>query len=248
MIGEHLPTISLASEQNASNRQPAALASVENMMTKSATTIGEDHFDSKHDRSHAQLLLQRQDAFGLGDDADEHELPPQMHKNNDVTAPSSFSLNWLLDDGSVPDFAITPSVKRICSEYEDTDEDDTTSSWYFTSDDEDFDSDSSSIHGLSYAPGNERAYIADQQSQQHKRVTFGNICIREYACIMGDHPLCTDACPISLDWNYYTHELPILISSFPAQNLSHTKSRYHPGFVRRLTYEERYCRALLFDG
>ena len=240
MIGERLP-IPLASAQNAIDGEPAALASVENKM-KSRSVARKIHQTSKHHRCNTQLL-QRQDAFGLGEDR-----LSRIHENDDVFAPLSFSLSWLLDDDSVPDFAIAPSSKPTFHDYEETDEDDT-STWYSTSDSEadEVIDDGLSIRGLCFAQDNETSSITDQRSQ-HKRVTFGNISIREYACTVGDHPLCTDSCPISLDWNYYAHEFPISISSFPKQNISHTKSHNHHGLVRRLTYEERYCRALRFDG
>ena len=36
-----------------------------------------------------------------------------------------------------------------------------------------------------------------------QQVTFGSVYIRHYACTVGDHPLCHDSCPLSLDWKYY---------------------------------------------
>ncbi|OEU16272.1 hypothetical protein FRACYDRAFT_268939 [Fragilariopsis cylindrus CCMP1102] len=35
-----------------------------------------------------------------------------------------------------------------------------------------------------------------------KEVTFGDITIREYPIILGDHPSCTGV-PITIDWDYY---------------------------------------------
>ena len=41
---------------------------------------------------------------------------------------------------------------------------------------------------------------------EKQQVTFGSVYIRHYACTVGDHPLCHDSCPLSLDWKYYYNE------------------------------------------
>ncbi|KAL7565162.1 hypothetical protein ACA910_021539 [Epithemia clementina (nom. ined.)] len=35
-----------------------------------------------------------------------------------------------------------------------------------------------------------------------RQVLFGSVQVREYASTVGDHPLCVDSCPLTLDWGY----------------------------------------------
>ena len=51
---------------------------------------------------------------------------------------------------------------------------------------------------------------AKQQQQQRpmvkpmkRKVLFGSVFVREYASTVGDHPLCSDSCPLTLDWSYF---------------------------------------------
>lgn len=42
----------------------------------------------------------------------------------------------------------------------------------------------------------------DNDGNRQRGVRFSTVEIREYACILGDHPCVRDSCPISLDWRY----------------------------------------------
>jgi hypothetical protein len=75
-----------------------------------------------------------------------------------------------------------------------------------------------------------------------KRVRWDTIQTREYALVVGDHPLCQDGLPVSLDWKYSDYS-NCLIKSF---KLSERKQSYV--FPRRLSYEERRQRLCAVSG
>lgn len=40
-----------------------------------------------------------------------------------------------------------------------------------------------------------------------RRVDFGEVQVRFYEQVVGDHPLCSSGCPLSLGWNYSEQEM-----------------------------------------
>jgi hypothetical protein len=89
------------------------------------------------------------------------------------------------------------------------------------------------------------------QSKRLKRVSWDKIQTREYALVVGDHPMCQDGLPVSLGWQFNdgsTMELQRLIQAQQAeaeaqqQQLSERKQSY--AFPKRLSYEERRDRLL----
>ena len=70
-----------------------------------------------------------------------------------------------------------------------------------------------------------------------KRVSWSSVEIREYDCTLGDHPLCSDQLPISLDWS---HTKGIRKSLNGSSRCPERMSTYV--FPRRLTYEDRLRR------
>lgn len=50
-------------------------------------------------------------------------------------------------------------------------------------------------------------YEDDNQLSSHKSVvSFGNCEVRSYAQVLGDHPCCSEGCPIQLGWSYTREE------------------------------------------
>jgi hypothetical protein len=84
---------------------------------------------------------------------------------------------------------------------------------------------------------------ANEHELSKKRVRWDKIQTREYALVVGDHPLCQDGLPVSLDWKYSDCYSNCLIKSF---KLSERKQSYV--FPRRLSYEERRQRLCAVSG
>jgi len=80
-------------------------------------------------------------------------------------------------------------------------------------------------------------------SLNKKRVSWDRIQTREYALVVGDHPLCQDGLPVSLDWKFSDH---CSNSIFQALKISERKQSYI--FPRRLSYDERRRRLLAVSG
>ena len=49
-------------------------------------------------------------------------------------------------------------------------------------------------------------------------VGFGNVQVRHYNIVIGDHPLCTEGLPLSLGWNY-TSDDDLTLDEYEAQRL-----------------------------
>ena len=77
--------------------------------------------------------------------------------------------------------------------------------------------------------------VSTQESEQgfdKKRVSWKGLEIRMYNCCKGDHPLCSDNLPLSLDWSYSQN-----IKVKNIESSRERKSRYT--FPKRLSYEDR---------
>lgn len=81
----------------------------------------------------------------------------------------------------------------------------------------------------------------DSRMAQAKRVSWDKIHIREFALVVGDHPLCNDGLPVSLGWQYNDSRSPNSLTE--ARNVSERKQSY--AFPRRLSYDERRHRLCL---
>jgi hypothetical protein len=71
-------------------------------------------------------------------------------------------------------------------------------------------------------------------SFRKKRVSWDKIHKREYALVVGDHPLCQDGLPVSLDWQFSD-----ACSDFLEQAIKVSERKQSYIFPRRLSYEER---------
>ena len=87
----------------------------------------------------------------------------------------------------------------------------------------------------------ERSDGNDSDTSFTRRVGFANVEIRQYEEIVGDHPLCTSGCPLSLGWNYVQEE-PEPISDYE-ENKEHVRSHEE----LRLSDEERHDRLVAND-
>ncbi len=76
-------------------------------------------------------------------------------------------------------------------------------------------------------------------SRQHakKRVSWAGIQTREYALVVGDHPMCQDGLPVSLGWHYSDGCSNILLTQPQEVQVRERVQSY--AFPRRLSYEER---------
>lgn len=75
-----------------------------------------------------------------------------------------------------------------------------------------------------------------------KRVSWNSIHTREYALVVGDHPLCQDGLPVSLDWQF-SDSSP---KSFQVDNVTERSKSY--AFPRRLSYQERITKLCDVSG
>jgi hypothetical protein len=77
-----------------------------------------------------------------------------------------------------------------------------------------------------------------------KRVSWDKIHTREYALVVGDHPMCQDGLPVSLGWQYNDGYTRNLLQIQFQQKLQHqllplSERRQSYVFPRRLSYQER---------
>mmetsp|Transcript_82859 Transcript_82859/g.124394 ORF Transcript_82859/g.124394 Transcript_82859/m.124394 type:complete len:198 (+) Transcript_82859:119-712(+) len=79
--------------------------------------------------------------------------------------------------------------------------------------------------------------------ERKKRVSWKSIQTREFALVVGDHPLCHDGLPVSLGWRFYDSCPGDLVK---ANRVSERKSSY--AFPRRLSYEDRRERLVAVSG
>lgn len=84
-----------------------------------------------------------------------------------------------------------------------------------------------------------------QSSHAKKRVSWDRIHTREFALVVGDHPLCQDGLPVSLDWQHTDNPEPAQMISCQAP-LSERRTSYI--FPRRLSYDERRKRLRSVSG
>jgi len=80
------------------------------------------------------------------------------------------------------------------------------------------------------------------QDEGKKAVTFGNLEIREYDIVIGDHPCCTSGLPLSLGWDYTEHDI-LPVDEYEAcrsRSLSGKELRRLPSHERKEMLEERY--------
>lgn len=83
-----------------------------------------------------------------------------------------------------------------------------------------------------------------QSRKSKKRVSWNQIQTREFALVVGDHPLCQDGLPVALDWQH-TDTTP---TSLIAKALEVSERRQSYVFPRRLSYEERRQRICSVSG
>mmetsp|Transcript_7343 Transcript_7343/g.21346 ORF Transcript_7343/g.21346 Transcript_7343/m.21346 type:complete len:271 (+) Transcript_7343:228-1040(+) len=62
---------------------------------------------------------------------------------------------------------------------------------------------------------------SDHPHHHHHSVSFGNCEIRTYLQVLGDHPCCTEGCPIQLGWSY-TEEKSVKVDDY--ESLFHSSS------------------------
>jgi hypothetical protein len=98
------------------------------------------------------------------------------------------------------------------------------------------DSDNSSVADCSV----QSDLLKDVSIRPQRRISFSQVQIREYAVTIGDHPMCSDGMPLSLDWDYYDEQTQDIDSS--SERLGLYK------FPRRLSYEERRDRVCTSVG
>lgn len=79
---------------------------------------------------------------------------------------------------------------------------------------------------------------------QRKRVSWDRIHTREFALVVGDHPLCQDGLPVSLDWQHTDRNAESLVNQ--ALKVSERTNSY--AFPKRLSYEERRQRLCFVSG
>lgn len=99
----------------------------------------------------------------------------------------------------------------------------------------------------SYGSSSSKFPYTRQNYPQKKKVSWDSIHTREFALVVGDHPLCQDGLPVSLDWQHADHAQPVrkIMSSDDAA-VSVRKQSYV--FPRRLSYEERRQRLCCVSG
>mmetsp|Transcript_6833 Transcript_6833/g.13899 ORF Transcript_6833/g.13899 Transcript_6833/m.13899 type:complete len:162 (+) Transcript_6833:120-605(+) len=78
-----------------------------------------------------------------------------------------------------------------------------------------------------------------QHHSSKKTVSFSTVQVRSYQVILGDHPYCSEGCPLSLGWDYEEQDKATVVSDFEARRSSERKSHYSE---LKTTYEERHCR------
>jgi hypothetical protein len=79
-----------------------------------------------------------------------------------------------------------------------------------------------------------------------KRVSWDRIHTREFALVVGDHPLCQDGLPVALDWQHVDDAQPapkIVGQDYPASERKHSYV-----FPKRLSYQERRQRLCNVSG
>eukprot|EP00934_Nitzschia_sp_Nitz4_P007199 Nitzschia sp. Nitz4//scaffold406_size10313//5930//6598//NITZ4_009076-RA/size10313-processed-gene-0.5-mRNA-1//-1//CDS//3329551128//7189//frame0 len=103
-------------------------------------------------------------------------------------------------------------------------------------------SESSSNHTSAYT--RDRA-TSISSSNSKKRVSWGRIHTREYALVVGEHPLCQDGLPVSLDWQHADDAVPPKLIPQAPKVSERTQSYVFP---RRLSYEERRRRLCCVSG
>lgn len=82
-----------------------------------------------------------------------------------------------------------------------------------------------------------------RSSRRQKRVSFSKAEIREYAVVVGDHPLCEDGLPISLDWKHTQETKVIDLAIGHDSSLDKRLSS-----LRRLSYDDRVERLRSVSG
>jgi len=65
-----------------------------------------------------------------------------------------------------------------------------------------------------------------------RRVSWKGVFVREYNCTVGDHPMCSDNLPLTLDWSHSGEEQ---VKSIECSQERQANYR----FPRRLSHEER---------
>mmetsp|Transcript_8579 Transcript_8579/g.13155 ORF Transcript_8579/g.13155 Transcript_8579/m.13155 type:complete len:408 (-) Transcript_8579:125-1348(-) len=73
-----------------------------------------------------------------------------------------------------------------------------------------------------------------------KKVTFSTVQVREYSITVGNHPLCRDNMPLTLDWSYITKPVESVFYSPQADFFGHFDILDEPSYrPRKLSYAER---------
>lgn len=78
----------------------------------------------------------------------------------------------------------------------------------------------------------------NSRQQAKKRVSWAGIHTREYALVVGDHPMCQDGLPVSLGWQYNDGNSRSLLTQQQEEVQIRERQQSYV-FPRRLSYEER---------
>lgn len=127
-------------------------------------------------------------------------------------------------DPRVEDDSSRPSLDSSCTDIDASSLDDSSSILY--------ESDASLCGGGSSTTGGARG------GGPKRRVSFSKIEVREYSLTVGDHPLCQDGLPLSLDWDYNAEGTTEINMSCSRERLE--KYQMPP----RLSYEEKRGRLI----
>lgn len=78
---------------------------------------------------------------------------------------------------------------------------------------------------VAVAAASDKSLPSTRQPQRH-RVSFGEIQVRKYPIILGDHPDCSSGPPISIGWEYRSHK-PMDIEEYESRKVAAQQQRPH---------------------
>jgi len=92
---------------------------------------------------------------------------------------------------------------------------------------------------VSETPTSQKSLVGSSHSRLSTKsaVSFGNCDVRTYPQILGDHPCCSEGCPIQLGWSYVSEE-SFRIDDYDSKNEQH-RNHHRVQQELRLTPEER---------
>jgi hypothetical protein len=78
------------------------------------------------------------------------------------------------------------------------------------------------------------ASMSRRGSLNVRKVGFASVEVRDYNVTIGDHPCCTQGCPLSLDWEYQQRPL-LSVEAFESTRATERRHRH----CLRTSWEER---------